>query len=111
VTKQCAAYQRPAHSEQSLVAIAEGTHAYPSRTRPLRPPAPMILGAKAPGKVGRRQAEEERDSSRDAWVFFVYVECERSTKNRRSGATKVALKSGAIVKRVQSTRGTKQLNI
>jgi hypothetical protein len=49
----------------------------------------MILGAKAPGKVGRRQAEEERDSSRDAWVFFVYVECERSTKNRRSGAAYV----------------------
>src|SRR5690606_40293196 len=26
-----------------LVAIAEGNHAYPSRTRPLSPPAPMVL--------------------------------------------------------------------
>ena len=43
-----------------LVAMAEGTHAYPSRTRPLRPPAPMILGAKAPGKVGRRRAREDK---------------------------------------------------
>ena len=40
-----------------LVAIAEGFHTYPSRTRPLSPPAPMVLGPKGPGRVGRRQAD------------------------------------------------------
>jgi hypothetical protein len=39
-----------------LVAMAEGNHAYPSRTRPLSPPAPMVLGPQGPGRVGRRQA-------------------------------------------------------
>ena len=40
-----------------LVAIAEGNHAYPSRTRPLSPPAPMVLGSGDPGRVGRCQAD------------------------------------------------------
>ncbi len=48
---------------ESLVAIAEGKHAYPSRTRPLSPPAPRILGAGAPGKVGRCQAREMKRAS------------------------------------------------
>ena len=39
-----------------LVAMAEGIHAFPSRTRPLSPPAPMVLGPQGPGRVGRRQA-------------------------------------------------------
>ena len=38
-----------------LVGIAEGPHPFPSRTRPLSPPAPMVLGAKAPGRVGPHQ--------------------------------------------------------
>ena len=45
-------------TDACLVAIAEGFHAYPSRTRPLSPPAPMVLGPKGPGRVGRRQAHE-----------------------------------------------------
>ncbi len=43
----------------SLVMMAEGKHAYPSRTRPLSPPAPMVLGPQGPGRVGRRQATEK----------------------------------------------------
>ena len=39
-----------------LVAIAEGFHAYPYRTRPLSLPAPMVLGPKGP-RVGGRQAD------------------------------------------------------
>ncbi len=51
-----------------LVAIAEGLHAYPSRTRPLSPPAPMVLGPKGPGRVGRCQAHEvTADFQR--WLF------------------------------------------
>ena len=38
-----------------LVVGAEGTHPVPSRTRQLSPPAPMVLGAQAPGRVGHRQ--------------------------------------------------------
>ena len=42
--------------KSSLVAMAEGFHAYPSRTRPLSPPAPMVLAPQGAGRVGRRQA-------------------------------------------------------
>ena len=43
------------------VAIAEGRHPVPYRTRKLSPPAPMVLPGKLGGRVGRR-----RDSSRSA---------------------------------------------
>lgn len=46
-----------------LVAMAEGFHAFPYRTRPLSLPAPMVLGPKGPGRVGRRQADIFPDSS------------------------------------------------
>jgi RimJ/RimL family protein N-acetyltransferase len=34
--------------------IAAGIHLFPFRTEKLSPPAPMVLGAQAPGRVGRR---------------------------------------------------------
>ena len=34
--------------------IAAGVHLFPFRTEKLSPPAPMVLGAQAPGRVGRR---------------------------------------------------------
>ncbi len=37
------------------VAIAEGSHPFPSRTRKLSPPALMVPGAQAPGRVSRRR--------------------------------------------------------
>ena len=37
------------------VTIAVGPHPFPSRTRKLRPPAPMVLGGQPPGRVGRRR--------------------------------------------------------
>ena len=37
------------------VAMAAESHPFPSRTRQLSPPAPMVLGARAPGRVGRRR--------------------------------------------------------
>ena len=43
-------------SDYRLVAMAEGNHTFPSRTRPLSPPAPMVLGPQGPGRVGRCQA-------------------------------------------------------
>jgi hypothetical protein len=55
-TKDADAVVRRLSFDESLVMMAEGIHTYPSRTRPLSPPAPMVLGAQAPGRVGRRQA-------------------------------------------------------
>ncbi len=46
-------------SERFPVAIAAGSHPFPSRTRKLSLPAPMVLGGRLPGRVGRR-----RNSSR-----------------------------------------------
>ncbi|OME31281.1 hypothetical protein BSK58_29310, partial [Paenibacillus odorifer] len=41
-----------------------------SRTRPLSPPAPMVLGPKGPGRVGRCQAHEAIvDLSTMAFLF------------------------------------------
>src|SRR3990170_1063241 len=35
--------------------IASGVHLFPFRTEKLSPTAPMVLGAQAPGRVGRRR--------------------------------------------------------
>ncbi len=37
------------------MAIAAGKHPFPFRTRQLSPPAPMVLGGRPPGRVGRRR--------------------------------------------------------
>ena len=42
-----------------LASIAAGTHPFPSRTRQLSPPAPMIVGPQGPSKVGRRQISRD----------------------------------------------------
>src|SRR3954447_12380092 len=38
------------------VALAEGSHPVPFRTRKLSPPAPMVLPGKLGGRVGRRRS-------------------------------------------------------
>ena len=37
------------------VALARGKHLFPFRTEQLSPSAPMVLGLKGPGRVGRRR--------------------------------------------------------
>src|SRR5439155_4384871 len=37
------------------VAIARGKHLFPFRTEKLSPSAPMVLGGRPPGRVGRRR--------------------------------------------------------
>lgn len=54
--------------------MSEGIHPFPSRTRQLSPPEPMVLGAKAPGRVGRRQ-NNFKDTSIYG-VSFVILLCE-----------------------------------
>src|SRR3954447_4281251 len=60
-----------------LVAMAEGNHAYPSRTRPLSPPAPMVLGPQGPGRVGRCQANPyiglEAELLPDIFIWISYL--------------------------------------
>src|SRR5436309_4516689 len=42
------------------VATAVGKHPFPFRTRQLSPPAPMVLGGRPPGRVGRRRDTPRR---------------------------------------------------
>jgi hypothetical protein len=44
--------------------MAEGTHAFPSRTRPLSPPASMVLEPQGSGRVERCQASPRRTLSK-----------------------------------------------
>src|SRR6185436_11926805 len=46
---------------RSPVAMAAGSHPFPSRTRKLSPPAPMVLGGRPPGRVGRRRISNDED--------------------------------------------------
>ncbi len=43
-----------------LALIAAGHHPFPSRTRQLSPPAPMIADSQGSSKVGRRQIKSEK---------------------------------------------------
>src|SRR3954466_11954809 len=45
----------PAGLEQFPVALAWGKHLFPFRTEQLSPTAPMVLGLRGPGRVGRRR--------------------------------------------------------
>ena len=47
--------RRDRTSERFPVTIAAGSHPFPSRTRKLSLPAPMVLGGRPPGRVGRRR--------------------------------------------------------
>ncbi len=53
-----------------LALIAAGSHPFPSRTRQLSPPAPMIVGPQGPSKVGRRQINSKRKSPRFSRGLF-----------------------------------------
>lgn len=43
--------------------MATGSHPFPSRTRKLSLSAPMVLGERSPGRVGRRRSSSERERS------------------------------------------------
>ncbi len=44
--------------------MAAGSHPFPFRTRKLSPPAPMVLGGRPPGRVGRRRISHEKRAPR-----------------------------------------------
>ena len=51
--------------------MSEGVHPFPSRTRQLSPPEPMVLGTLVPGRVGRRQINFKASPFREA-LFFLF---------------------------------------
>ena len=53
------------------VALPEGSHPIPSRTRKLSPPGPMVLQSDLCGRVGRRRNLFEPRSSNRAGFFFL----------------------------------------
>ena len=49
----------PYTNNRFSVAIAAGSHPFPFRTRKLSLPAPMVLGDRSPGRVGRRRIPQK----------------------------------------------------
>src|SRR3954454_4462325 len=47
------------------VVIARGRHLFPFRTEQLSPSAPMVLGLRGPGRVGRRRITSASGPSRE----------------------------------------------
>ena len=61
----------PSYAVESFpVAISEGSHPFPSRTRKLSPPEPMVLRGKPRGRVGRCRILCPRSSS-EGWGLFL----------------------------------------
>src|SRR5690348_3014742 len=52
------------------VVIARGKHLFPFRTEKLSPSAPMVLGLRRPGRVGRRRDNYEKPSLRGGFSYF-----------------------------------------
>src|SRR5437016_12217527 len=75
------------HRSRNLsVAIARGKHLFPFRTEQLSPSAPMVLGARAPGRVGRRRDYPGGPSARAAL---------RTTRARSSAVAEVVVHQAA----------------
>ena len=52
------------------MAIAEGSHPFPFRTRKLSLQAPMVLGPSGPGRVGRRRISHTSPATERGSCFF-----------------------------------------
>lgn len=62
--------------------IAERIHLFPSRTQQLSSLAPMILGGKLPGKVGRCRFEKKDDFRNHPFLLFAKGAAEYGSKAR-----------------------------
>ncbi len=87
----CVQFSSPAgaRSLPASVVIARGKHLFPFRTEPLSLSAPMVLGGKPPGRVGRRRdLSKEPPSGAALFVPRSVAEIERLWRlrlPRRSG--------------------------
>jgi hypothetical protein len=76
------------------VAIAVGSHPFPFRTRKLSPPAPMVLGGRLPGRVGRRRISHfERGPLGPLSSFWRWA-----TAQPRTGGSSPALVGGVSLR-------------
>ncbi len=57
-------------NESFPAAIAAGRHLFPFRTEKLSPPAPMVLGGRPPGRVGRRRDSDRQGRSKRPFFFL-----------------------------------------
>ena len=79
--------RRPQQRRRFPVAIAEGPHPIPFRTRSLSPPAPMVLGRERPGRVGhRRETIKTAGLNMGPAVAFSAVACGSGCRRGRIGA-------------------------
>ena len=69
--------------ESIPVTMAKGIHLFPYRTQKLSLSAPMVLGWRRPGRVGRCRKPEER-SSTEVELLFLF---RKKTKRRTNTAT------------------------
>ena len=53
------------------VTMAKGIHLFPSRTQKLSLSAPMVLGWRRPGRVGRCRIQMKAPS--ESWGFFIWI--------------------------------------
>ena len=54
------------------VTMAKGIHLFPYRTQKLSLSAPMVLGWRRPGRVGRCRIPWKKDSPLTGWVLFLF---------------------------------------
>ncbi len=74
----------PKKMQQFPVAMAKGSHLFPSRTQKLSPSAPMVLGWTRPGRVGRR---------RIPIGWFYHPKCLNSSMAEHSAVNRVVVGS------------------
>src|SRR3954463_436910 len=83
-----------ARAGTSLAVIAQELHLFPFRTEKLSPAAPMVLGAPAPGRVGRRQFSSRK--ARESGPFVVSRQRRARTVDQgRAGPGSAARSAGA----------------
>ena len=75
-------------------AIARGKHLFPFRTEPLSLSAPMVLGGKLPGRVGRRRFFCWIRPPRSAGAAFSFPGCRSGRMGRRGEERPAALWTG-----------------
>jgi RimJ/RimL family protein N-acetyltransferase len=86
----CERLGRDAGASTIWAAIAAGIHLFPFRTEKLSPPAPMVLGAQAPGRVGRRPPLLRRSGIRSSGFLIATIPEARRLRRRGRSYRRVA---------------------
>ena len=85
--------------------IAAGIHLFPFRTEKLSPPAPMVLGAQAPGRVGRRRLSSRRAARQVAPSAFGAVSASVELRRRASFVAASSRRRAPAAARTRSASG------